>query len=244
MPDFSINRKFAFYRIRTSVELMLMLLLLNVGKSQVFFWVHTTLDERKEMSKRKKGIIWSRNVKNRGDGLIKCDEVTRAHDVKDVVKSSVVDEVKGKSDLKGHDIIESILSVESEDDSSSGEDDDKPVPITTRKLPKVNLNLSSFDVVDDDEEDIFFEAGIILEVYMENFMNHRKFSLNLGKVVNFLTGQNGSGKSACVAAIQLCLGATASKTGRAPNLGKLIRHGSSGPAICRVKLLNIGVLGT
>jgi hypothetical protein len=86
-----------------------------------------------------------------------------------------------------------------------------------------------------------YEAGMILEVYMENFMNHRKFSLVLGKLVNFVTGQNGSGKSACVAAIQLCLGATASKTGRASNMAKMVRHGSPGPAICRVKLLNEGM---
>lgn len=97
---------------------------------------------------------------------------------------------------------------------------------------------------DDDDEDeegtSIFEAGTISEVYMENFMNHRKFSLKLGRLVNFITGQNGSGKSACVAAIQLCLGATAAKTGRAPKLAKMVRHGSSGPAICRVKLLNSG----
>ncbi len=39
-----------------------------------------------------------------------------------------------------------------------------------------------------------FEAGIILRVYMENFMCHRIFDVQLGKKVNFITGQNGSGK--------------------------------------------------
>ena len=123
-------------------------------------------------------------------------------------------------------------------DSCSDEEDEMDIGVNN-VLQKDNTLVTSTDI-EDDEEDIFFEAGIILEVYMENFMNHRKFSLKLGKLVNFLTGQNGSGKSACVAAIQLCLGATASKTGRAPNMGKMIRHGSSGPAICRVKLLNEG----
>ena len=77
-----------------------------------------------------------------------------------------------------------------------------------------------------------FEAGLITRIYMEDFMCHRKFTIELGRRVNFITGQNGSGssalfyksiksdlsyspgKSAIVAAIQLCLGATARNTGR------------------------------
>ncbi len=39
----------------------------------------------------------------------------------------------------------------------------------------------------------FSEAGIILKVDMENFMCHKKFVITLGKRVNFITGQNGSG---------------------------------------------------
>ncbi len=49
-----------------------------------------------------------------------------------------------------------------------------------------------------------------------------------------------SGKSAIVAAIQLCLGATAKTTGRGSKLNTLIREGSNGPAIMRVTLLNEG----
>ena len=40
------------------------------------------------------------------------------------------------------------------------------------------------------------EAGIILKVYVENFMCHRKLTIALCKNVNFIHGQNGSGKSA------------------------------------------------
>ena len=49
------------------------------------------------------------------------------------------------------------------------------------------------------------------------------------------------GKSAVVAAVQLCLGATARNTGRGSNLSGLIREGSDGPAIMRVTLLNEGM---
>ena len=84
------------------------------------------------------------------------------------------------------------------------------------------------------------ESGIILEVYVENFMCHAKFTVKFGKNVNFISGQNGSGKSAIAAAIQLCLGANTRCTGRGTTLSSLIREGSDGPAIIRVKLSNVG----
>jgi type IV secretory pathway VirB10-like protein len=44
------------------------------------------------------------------------------------------------------------------------------------------------------EDTSIFEAGVILRVYMENFMCHRLLDLELGKHVNFITGDNGSGE--------------------------------------------------
>ena len=38
------------------------------------------------------------------------------------------------------------------------------------------------------------EAGIITRVQVENFMCHRKLTVNLCRNVNFIHGQNGSGK--------------------------------------------------
>jgi hypothetical protein len=49
-----------------------------------------------------------------------------------------------------------------------------------------------------------------------------------------------TGKSAIAAAIQLCLGMTATKTGRGKDVAGYIREGSPGPAICEVTLLNEG----
>ncbi len=93
---------------------------------------------------------------------------------------------------------------------------------------------------DNDKDVTKAEAGIVLEVYVENFMCHAKFTVKFGKNVNFISGQNGSGKSAIAAAIQLCLGANTRCTGRGTTLNSLIREGSDGPAIIRVKLSNIG----
>lgn len=61
-----------------------------------------------------------------------------------------------------------------------------------------------------------------------------------GRHVNFITGANGSGKSAIVAAIQLCLGSSAKRTGRGTNLASLIRDGAQSGAVLRVKLINEG----
>lgn len=88
------------------------------------------------------------------------------------------------------------------------------------------------------------EAGIIQSIYCENFMCHRKLTVNLCRNVNFIYGQNGSGKSAVLAAIQICLGAGARRTHRARNLKDLVRKDSTGQnAKIRVTLLNRGLDG-
>lgn len=118
---------------------------------------------------------------------------------------------------------------------------------TSRKRRKVKLDEEYENGSDDDEDEENIspengesEAGQITKVHVENFMCHRKFTLNLGRNLNFITGKNGSGKSAVVAALQLCLGATARTTGRGSNLSGLVREGSPGPAILQVTLFNEG----
>ena len=85
------------------------------------------------------------------------------------------------------------------------------------------------------------DAGVIKQIYVENFMCHRKLRVDLNRNVNFIHGQNGSGKSAILAAIQICLGANARRTHRARNLKDLVRKdGANTPttAKVRVTLLN------
>jgi hypothetical protein len=78
------------------------------------------------------------------------------------------------------------------------------------------------------------EAGIISRIYMENFMCHRRLTVNLCRNVNFIHGENGSGKSAILAAIQICLGAGARRT------KELIRKGSNSHCVIQVTLMNGG----
>jgi structural maintenance of chromosomes protein 6 len=85
------------------------------------------------------------------------------------------------------------------------------------------------------------ECGVITRIHCENFMCHRSFTIDLCRNVNFIYGQNGSGKSAILAAIQICLGAGARRTHRARNLQDLVRKDSTaGYAKVRVTLLNQG----
>eukprot|EP00536_Pseudo-nitzschia_multiseries_P000717 jgi/Psemu1/249877/estExt_Genewise1Plus.C_90057 len=85
------------------------------------------------------------------------------------------------------------------------------------------------------------EAGIIKQIYAENFMCHKKLTVDFHRNVNFIYGQNGSGKSAILAALQICLGAGARRTNRARNMKDLVRKDStSSCARVRVTLLNMG----
>ena len=50
---------------------------------------------------------------------------------------------------------------------------------------------------------------------MENFMCHENLKIDLCPRINYITGVNGSGKSAILTALQMCLGARSSSTHRA-----------------------------
>ena len=80
--------------------------------------------------------------------------------------------------------------------------------------------------------------GIISRIMCENFMCHESLNLPLNNRVNFITGRNGSGKSAVIAALQLCLGATASETQRGKAIKDLIRRDHGGHAYLNVTLQN------
>lgn len=89
---------------------------------------------------------------------------------------------------------------------------------TPRKVLKTNVHSSPYGVektnaevieVSDDavesvsEVESKSEPGVIEEIYCENFMCHRKMRIKLSKNINFITGENGSGKSAIIAALQV-----------------------------------------
>jgi chromosome segregation ATPase len=83
------------------------------------------------------------------------------------------------------------------------------------------------------------ENGIIEEVSCTNFMCHSHLTIKLGPLINFIIGHNGSGKSAVLTALQLCLGGKAASTSRGQNLKAFIKEGRE-TATLRVKIKNKG----
>lgn len=84
-------------------------------------------------------------------------------------------------------------------------------------------------------------CAIIESVTATNFMCHAHLSMSLGPLINFITGHNGSGKSAILAALTVCLGARASANNRGKSLKDYIKHGSD-RATVQVKIKNQGEL--
>ncbi|KAK8483858.1 hypothetical protein V6N13_076774 [Hibiscus sabdariffa] len=83
-------------------------------------------------------------------------------------------------------------------------------------------------------------AGTIRRIRLENFMCHSSLEIELGEWVNFITGQNGSGKSAILTALCIAFGSRAKETQRASKLKEFIKTGCS-YATVQVDVKNEGV---
>lgn len=89
------------------------------------------------------------------------------------------------------------------------------------------------------EENVPVEHGILERVECYNFMCHDHFAVDLGPLINFIVGKNGSGKSAVLTAITLCLGGKASATNRGQSLKSFIKEGKEYVKIPLVLVSNI-----
>ncbi|XP_021752713.1 structural maintenance of chromosomes protein 6B-like [Chenopodium quinoa] len=83
-------------------------------------------------------------------------------------------------------------------------------------------------------------AGTIRRIKLENFMCHSNLEIEFGDFVNFITGQNGSGKSAILTALCVAFGSRAKATNRASTLKDFIKTGCS-YALVQVVLKNEGM---
>ncbi|KAI9909730.1 hypothetical protein PsorP6_014901 [Peronosclerospora sorghi] len=111
---------------------------------------------------------------------------------------------------------------------NAGSSHGRPLPTPSQTTSDLDAHLRS-------------EMGVVEEIYVENFMCHRKLRVKLCPHINFITGENGSGKSAIIAALQICLGASARSTHRGKSIQHLIRHGHDGHALVRISLRNDAV---
>ncbi|KAL6870237.1 P-loop containing nucleoside triphosphate hydrolase protein [Trichoderma novae-zelandiae] len=83
------------------------------------------------------------------------------------------------------------------------------------------------------------ESGIIESITCYNFMCHERLHVELGPLINFIVGENGSGKSAVLTALTLCLGGKASDTNRGGSLKSFVKEGRDQGSLV-VKIKNAG----
>jgi chromosome segregation ATPase len=84
-------------------------------------------------------------------------------------------------------------------------------------------------------------TAIIEEVTCTNFMCHAHLSMSMGPLINFIIGHNGSGKSAILTALQICLGGRATTTNRGQSLKSFIKQGTDRTSLL-VRIKNQGEL--
>eukprot|EP00842_Homolaphlyctis_polyrhiza_P006978 jgi/Hompol1/86/HPOL_004267-RA len=86
----------------------------------------------------------------------------------------------------------------------------------------VDMQANDGDELGEDDGSGF---GSIEKIELVNFMCHSFLEVSLGPKINFIVGHNGSGKSAILTALTVCLGGKASFTNRGTNLRALLKEG-------------------
>ncbi|KAI0121623.1 P-loop containing nucleoside triphosphate hydrolase protein [Xylariales sp. AK1849] len=81
--------------------------------------------------------------------------------------------------------------------------------------------------------------AVIESIEVFNFMCHERLRVDFGPLLNFVVGENGSGKSAILTAITLCLGGKASSTNRGAALRSFVKEGQTHARLV-VKIKNQG----
>lgn len=85
-------------------------------------------------------------------------------------------------------------------------------------------------------DNVAAESGIIESITCYNFMCHERLHVELGPLINFIVGENGSGKSAVLTALTLCLGGKASDTNRGGSLKSFVKEGQDhGKLVVKIK---------
>jgi len=83
------------------------------------------------------------------------------------------------------------------------------------------------------------DIGTIESVELWNFMCHDRLKIDFCPRINFVVGHNGSGKSAILTGITVCLGGKATITQRATSLKGLIKEGKNNGSVT-IKIRNKG----
>jgi structural maintenance of chromosomes protein 6 len=142
----------------------------------------------------------------------------------------------------------------SQEDSGEEERSDTPVPATQyEEMRDGGFRHLQFEEEDDQRatqrlqnrsavlgDNQVAENGILESITCINFMCHTRLHCDLGPLLNFIVGENGSGKSAILTAITLCLGGKASSTNRGGSLKSFVKEGQD-QGVLTVKIKNKGL---
>ncbi|KAG5311912.1 SMC6 protein, partial [Pseudoatta argentina] len=97
----------------------------------------------------------------------------------------------------------------------------------------------SKQIEDDAVQNEEYTAGKVKKIRLHNFMCHDALEITLNENVNFIVGQNGSGKSAILTALTIGLGARANVTSRGTSVKEFIKKGRNSATI-EITLVNKG----
>ncbi|KAK4549245.1 hypothetical protein LTR36_007703 [Oleoguttula mirabilis] len=117
------------------------------------------------------------------------------------------------------------------DDSEAEEEDEEIDELRATQIVEKQIR--------EHRDNVASEQGVVEEVFCRNFMCHSKLRIKLGPLINFIIGHNGSGKSAVLTALTMCLGGSAKDTNRGASLKSMIKEGEESASLA-VKIKNHG----
>lgn len=162
-------------------------------------------------------------ARERGGSVVSDDDDYQVDDYDDLLEDG--DEERGPS---VDPVADYSLHIDGEDDSDT--DSRTHELMATQFVEKQMREL---------KDNIASEEGIIEQISARNFMCHSNLRIHLGPLINFIIGHNGSGKSAVLTALTMCLGGKASQSNRGANLKSMIKTGQE-TATLGVKIKNQG----
>ncbi|KAH8313202.1 hypothetical protein KR067_001689 [Drosophila pandora] len=111
----------------------------------------------------------------------------------------------------------------------------------SRNSASMSQRVSSFNLTSElSVPNAFDRCGKVISMRLTNFMCHSNLLMEFGPNINFLVGNNGSGKSAVITALALGLTSSARATSRASSIQKLIKNGETSATIS-ITLSNSGL---
>lgn len=152
---------------------------------------------------------------------------------------------------------DSVLNISDEEESDVSSDDiDEEVPARRNNAAAEDEESADDDLGDLDDaaatqrvreryeknarrENHAADNAIIEELECRNFMCHAHLKIMIGPLINFIIGHNGSGKSAVLTALTVCLGGKATATNRGQSLKQFIKEGTDAASVS-VKIKNQG----